>query len=167
MTVWKGFGVVLALALWACGDDSKPIARAVETSVVVKGVEFRLVLAAGEVSPGGMLGGELQLVNSGTEPFADPGCEVSRSRHGIRTGNGAEPLWNAYDHDCGGVTVQPGETNRPLPLCFHARDASGASLPVGEYTAVVEIAPGWSPRLEVPVSVRDGAAEGAVPEGCR
>jgi hypothetical protein len=162
----EGLRVVLAVALWVCGDDSKPIARAVETSVVLNGVEFRLVLAAGEVSPGGVLGGELQLVNSGTEPFADPECEVSRSRHGICACNGAEPFWNAYDHDCGGLTVQPGETNRPLPLCFYARDASGASLPGGEYTAVVEIAPEWSPRLEVPVSVRDGAAEGAAPEGC-
>lgn len=151
---------VLVVASAACGDGDEPSPPSndgtsdVGEVTIESGLTARLELSATSVAAGVPLPGTLHIDNDTDLAIVDPQCDLLRSRHALIRPGDTEPsggLWNAADHDCGGVTYEPGETGS-LPLMFGTNAADGEPLGPGTYETVVDV-PGTTQDLVASVEV--------------
>ena len=139
---------VLVVATAACGDGEEPLRPSNDATSEVhqvtteSGLTLQLELSATSVVAGAPLSGTLHIDNDTDSAIIDPQCDLVRSRHALIRSGDTEPsggLWNAADHDCGGITYEPGEKGS-LPLTFGTNAADGEPLRPGTYEAVVDVA---------------------------
>tara|TARA_R100000306_G_scaffold31972_1_gene33886 strand:- start:214 stop:705 length:492 start_codon:yes stop_codon:yes gene_type:complete len=155
------FFALLAIASTACGGGGEeqvlsPTERTSEVDDVTtaSGLTVRLELTAASVAGGEPLSGTLHIDNGTDAAISDPQCDLIRSRHALVRPGESEPSgghWNALDHDCGGITYEPGE-EESVALIFATNAADGEPLPSGRYDAVVDV-PGTTQNLVAPVEV--------------
>lgn len=149
----------LVVATAACGDGEGPLRSDEATSEVHQvttegGLTVQLELSTTSVVAGALLSATLHIDNDTDSAIVDPECDLIRSRHALIRPGDTEPsggLWNAADHDCGGITYESGE-DRSLPLLFGTNASDGEPLGPGTYEAVVDV-PGTTQDLAASVEV--------------